>query len=627
MIEYLSEDRIDYLKQVHANTPISTSHDPNAFVDGTDEIIDHFKIHDPSRGSKYTAWMLNLYKQQKIRQEDGPRLRSALKTFDDHKHKLERRDINQYKELGDLENTVQPYKEVAPTKAGQKQQTIHSGLKTLYDDGVVSTHHLTSKDASIAMYGGGSKGGRPLSTNWCTAADGNNNMFDLYHDPEKGKTLHTIHIEGDEKSPYQISSSGQFMDRDDTPVRYNDVAHRVLDAHVKANGGDNIDALRGHAKSLSALAKIHPMLDPDGENFHEFIRDLSPEIRKSAIIENPHLLTSELSHKLIHEVDDPVLHAVLADHNANRHLSPEDADYLTNTYTSNSSKYSRMGGGAVVSAIARRPDTSVENLSKIVNSPDVSYLSKSAVIRNPNHTKEHLEAVLRSDDQAARASALEHSRHATQEHVDHAFITALPNAAANIVKLSRIKPTPQAWSQKIDNNKEQFGNHVPQYWINSALLRLGARHSDHHRPIVHRDVLTKIMDTIDGYDMPPTLRNHEREEFVEAVNTTPSAFDLTHAHADRIHDWATQSETNKTPVRPLLAIQHTLFNPNSSPDALAKTHSLIRAHRIDVKHPREVVRLLNHKNTPRSVVEDVAKNGTGYHKTHANQILRDKYQS
>lgn len=231
----LLENRIQFLKD--KNPTIDTSHDTLAIHHSPSDIIDHFaEVGDPSKNKQHTQWILGQYKKKNIRQEDMYRVRPALENFDKYKSKLDKKDINQYKTLSELETAVRPHIGTASTKKEEIQQNITKG-HTLIHEGKDGTkvYRLEpteeGKNASISIYGGGGDLGG-THTSWCTAADSEYNMFKHY---SKDQPLHTIHTkDGEVYQAHPITD--QLMDRHDEEVigMYED-HNGDLVAHKHAN--------------------------------------------------------------------------------------------------------------------------------------------------------------------------------------------------------------------------------------------------------------------------------------------------------------------------------------------------------------------------------------------------------
>jgi hypothetical protein len=234
--DMLMEDRIEYLKKnIKA---IDTSHDPHALHKSTEAIIDHFaNTADPSKNKVHTQFLLGLYKNKSIRQEDSPRIKEALTNFDKYKSKLSSDDrqlnIKRFPTLASLEDKVAPHigkETVSKSQAGKDLE--QPGHELQYEDDKIKVFKLSSKEASQNLYGGGhNRGG--LGTSWCTAARSDNCMYDHY---SKDSPLYVVHRKSDGE-PFQYHvSSGQFMNRKDDTISdeefssIKDSLHKAWDA-------------------------------------------------------------------------------------------------------------------------------------------------------------------------------------------------------------------------------------------------------------------------------------------------------------------------------------------------------------------------------------------------------------
>lgn len=189
---------VDALAKIHSN--IDISHDTMAKHKKPLDIIGHFSQHaDPTNEKKYTQWIVNRYKKKDFRQEDHPRIHTALKDFETHKNKLAVKDINQYKSLNDLEDAVHPHLGVV-SKKQEKQEIKHQGADLVHNEPGLMVHKLKTREAAC-HYGAGTK--------WCTAAK-HNNMFDQYN--KKGP----LYVVTTPKEKYQFHfESDQFADSKD----------------------------------------------------------------------------------------------------------------------------------------------------------------------------------------------------------------------------------------------------------------------------------------------------------------------------------------------------------------------------------------------------------------------------
>lgn len=212
--QVLTENRLEFLAKNFKDEDFkdTLAQDSFATAKTSGDIINHFASADPSKNKAYTQWMLNQYKKKTVRQEDAPRLQTVLTNFDKYKNKLANKDINQYKHISDLDAAVRPHLGTAATNKEASEQIKTEGRDTLLDTPNVKVYHTKTKEASQAIYGGGSGCGEN-GTDWCTAARGQGSYFEHYN--SKGPLIQ-IHIKGDAKSPYQYhKETGSFMDKED----------------------------------------------------------------------------------------------------------------------------------------------------------------------------------------------------------------------------------------------------------------------------------------------------------------------------------------------------------------------------------------------------------------------------
>lgn len=243
--QLLLEGRIDFVKKQYKDK-ISTDHDSFAPHKDSDAIVDHFAEHgDPTKKKLYTGWIVGQYKksgmsdeelaQRKLTrsapvyQEDAPKIHGILSTFDEFKHKLPKKDINQYDSVKELSDAVEPY-QANPDKH-TVDETPHPGRGLKYEDENIKVYHLNSKEASQHLYGGGSEKGK---TDWCTAYKTGNNMFDNYNSSGK---LHVIHDKKAHKVYQYHVNEAQFMDAHDNEIPTEDFKriapslHKAWDEH------------------------------------------------------------------------------------------------------------------------------------------------------------------------------------------------------------------------------------------------------------------------------------------------------------------------------------------------------------------------------------------------------------
>lgn len=248
----LTEDRIDYLKQQYKDK-LPTDHDELAKHTDTDKIVDHFADKaDPTSNKVHTQWLLNQYKSKNIRQEDAPQLKSTLQDFEKTKNSLEKKDLNQYNSVGELRDAVATQK--APVERAMKEKESAearkgSDMPKLYDQDGVQGFKIPNKETSIKNYG---PGGVMAKTNWCTAANSENNMFNHY---KGGK--YTMHFPNGEVLQFHHQSN-QIKDKNDSEINEGDPRFKDYEHHI----GNFIKQTKGDEKD-SRIAKRFQTYTPE----------------------------------------------------------------------------------------------------------------------------------------------------------------------------------------------------------------------------------------------------------------------------------------------------------------------------------------------------------------------------
>ena len=320
---YLLENRVDFIKG--QNPTIDTSHDTLAKHRDAGDIIDHFATHaDPSGNKQHTQWIVNRYKDQDFRQEDAPRIHKALSDFTKHKARLEKRDLNQYKHLSDVEDAVEPHLGIKSNKE-QKRAVKQDGADLVHSGPKFTVHHLKTKEAACA-YGAGTK--------WCTAAE-NDNMFDDYH---KEGAIHIITNKSTGEKHQLHFATNQFMDEKDRPA---DLEHFVRDnpelkhadpikqwrsiKNNDANSHEIGNVLQHHDAHLRLLAAGHPKASKD--HISTALADTELSVRERAA-QHPNANKDHISTALNDK--DWSVRAIAARHpNATRdHISKALGDHI-----------------------------------------------------------------------------------------------------------------------------------------------------------------------------------------------------------------------------------------------------------------------------------------------------------
>jgi len=302
--------RIDFLND-HFKDGFDTSHDTLAKHTETKDIINHFaKKADPTSNKSHSQWVLNQYKQGNIRQEDAGSIKKTLKDFDKSKDHLEKKDINQYKHVADLRDAVVSKVQIANDKEKEKKKLADNkgeDLRQLYDKDGVTGFKIPNRESSIRNYGAN---GTKAKTNWCTAANSTNNMFNHY---KGGK--YTMHFPNGHVLQFHHQSR-QIMDEKDVPVDSNDPRYH-----------DNLNHINDFLNHTHELEK-HP-----DTNLKDKYKRYSPEETNEHL---DRLIKGESNYQHENALDNIISNnklskehvAALTDHNGNYDLEKHYKKYL-----------------------------------------------------------------------------------------------------------------------------------------------------------------------------------------------------------------------------------------------------------------------------------------------------------
>ena len=162
---------------------------------------------------KYGKWLLNLYKQGKLKNEDLYKATDYLSYFVKYYNKITEKDINKLPDLPSLYNIIKPYKEASDngediaTSKSDEVRRIKKDAEKVFEDNqwlVVVPH---TQEASC-YYG--------KNTQWCTAATDSYNMFNHYNN--QGPLFINIRKTDGKKFQFHFETNS-FMDETDTPIR------------------------------------------------------------------------------------------------------------------------------------------------------------------------------------------------------------------------------------------------------------------------------------------------------------------------------------------------------------------------------------------------------------------------
>ena len=148
-----------------------------------------------------------LYQNRQLKLEDLYKAKEYLTYFIKFAQKIEDKDINHYSSLPQLYEKVRPFME-NPNQASSHSEEVRiakEGAEKVYEDD--SWLIIIPRTEEAAKYYG-------KNTQWCTAAD-NNNQFDNYNN--QGPLFINIDKTSNEKYQFHFESD-QFMDETDTQI-------------------------------------------------------------------------------------------------------------------------------------------------------------------------------------------------------------------------------------------------------------------------------------------------------------------------------------------------------------------------------------------------------------------------
>lgn len=173
--------------------------------------------YDPTPKGLYIAWLCKMYAAGNAFKiaEDGFAIKRALATFDKFKAKIEKKDINQYKSVGELKDAVEPFAD-AKTK-GDEEREVRSQVDVVIEKPNFSVVIPKTEEASCAIGKG---------TDWCTAATSGEgpNQFKNYSSQGPLYIIRAKDSSGKIRKFQLHYETDSFMDERDQPVGKKDIA-------------------------------------------------------------------------------------------------------------------------------------------------------------------------------------------------------------------------------------------------------------------------------------------------------------------------------------------------------------------------------------------------------------------
>lgn len=179
--------------------------------------VDHVMKFDPSRGEKYSTWLVQSLLSDGMLADDLPKAKETLELFHANKHRLQKqhRDIGSHQSLAELWKVVKPFANpkvpdqsaTGKERRRRKKDAAHKESVILLDEDDWTVAVPMTEDAA-KWWGRG--------TRWCTSSD-NDNVFDEYH---QKAPLIVVDLKKHGKLQLWVpdSENPQFTDADDAKV-------------------------------------------------------------------------------------------------------------------------------------------------------------------------------------------------------------------------------------------------------------------------------------------------------------------------------------------------------------------------------------------------------------------------
>lgn len=390
----------------------------------------------PGKGSRYLDWLVKGHVNGTHSPEDSGRLKDALGDFEKYKGKLEKKDINQYKHVSELEDAVAPHKGIVSKTAANKESTYWENPEhheKIYDNGKgLKVYHTKTKEASQAIYGGGHTAGGCHSS-WCTAARSDRNMFERYSDGGKNP-LYQIHTP--DGKVYQDEFSG-------------DYSGGLRDATDKSVSRQSL------VKEHPDLAKVPAFQGKDisytspGPKLDEALHNEIAKGKYDDVLAHPSSKTEHINKIIETPYVDPAVIKKALGHNA------ADASTVSAAITK-----SHHAGSDISSAILNHPKFNDDHAKDIIHSEgwtnlkgeffankaepkhidqaieSGSYSSLDLAARSPAATDDHREKIFEKGQKAAAISSFK-SPDLIAKHYDASLahsVSTNPNTPSHIIE-------------------------------------------------------------------------------------------------------------------------------------------------------------------------------------------------
>lgn len=198
--------------------------------------------YDPTNNSMYLNWLVDRYGQGDFRLEDQQRIEDTLKNFHKYKNLLNKKDINEYDGISDINQAVKPLVQADedPSERQKRLRTKRGEYKEGEVKTIINSSNLKVEQplSQAAMNHICSQEGEEVE--WCTVT-GKGERFDQYN--SDGNIYQITAFPGTNRVRKFLVhvESKQFMDENDKPIKQDDI--------------DMLSSIPEYAKFLNMLIK------------------------------------------------------------------------------------------------------------------------------------------------------------------------------------------------------------------------------------------------------------------------------------------------------------------------------------------------------------------------------------
>lgn len=160
---------------------------------------------------KFTKWLMIQYRKGELNLNNIDKIKNLLVIFNKFINKIDKKDINQYKNIKELTLTLEPFiknPEQATSKSDEIRKLKKEGSEVVYEDDMWKV--IIPKTKIAAQYYG-------KNTEWCTSS--RDYGFEHFFDNYSGKGNLYININKQTKNKFQFHfENSEFADEEDSPI-------------------------------------------------------------------------------------------------------------------------------------------------------------------------------------------------------------------------------------------------------------------------------------------------------------------------------------------------------------------------------------------------------------------------